>query len=367
MVATESQLRQKKILVICPHPEGVAPGQRLKYEQYFDFLRRNGFDIEISPFIDKRFHGYIYKKKYYLLKIICVVWGYLKRIFDLLRLRSFDGVYIFLWVTPFGPPIFEFLYRCLARKMIYDIDDLVYMGHSSAANRYISFLKGRKKPLYLMQNADHVITCTPHLDSIARKYTQRTTDISSTINTETYTVTNPYSNDRTITLGWSGSITTAPYLHLLDEVLRELSQRRKFNLLVIGDANFSIPGVNVEALAWRSETEVRDLSRIDIGLYPLPNDPWVYGKSGLKALQYMALGIPPVAQAIGANFRVIEDGVTGFLVNTKEEWITRIESLMDLPDLRKKLGARAREKVVNEFSVKANQPVYLKIFQETYR
>ena len=30
---------KKKILIICPYPEGQAAGQRLKYEQYFDYWK----------------------------------------------------------------------------------------------------------------------------------------------------------------------------------------------------------------------------------------------------------------------------------------------------------------------------------------
>ena len=42
---SERNIKRKKILVICPHPVGYAPGQRLKYEQYFDTFREAGYDI----------------------------------------------------------------------------------------------------------------------------------------------------------------------------------------------------------------------------------------------------------------------------------------------------------------------------------
>ena len=88
-------------------------------------------------------------------------------------------------------------------------------------------------------------------------------------------------------------------------------KKYKFKLLVIGDPLFHIDGLDCEAIQWVENSEVRDLQRIDIGIYPLPNEEWVLGKSGLKALQYMALGIPTIASAIGANYRVIEDGISG--------------------------------------------------------
>ena len=36
----------KKILILCPYPEGVAAGQRLKYEPYMESWKEKGFSIE---------------------------------------------------------------------------------------------------------------------------------------------------------------------------------------------------------------------------------------------------------------------------------------------------------------------------------
>jgi glycosyltransferase involved in cell wall biosynthesis len=358
---------RKRILVLCPHPEAVAPGQRLKYEQYFGYLRANGYDITVSPFMGMRFWRIVYKRGHFAGKVLGTLRGYATRLYDLARIPFYDGTYVFLWVTPFGSSLWERAIRLLSRKMVYDIDDLVFIGRTSSVNRIVSLLKGKSKAFYLMRSADHVVTCTPHLDQIARRWTQHTTDISSTIDTDAYVPTGRYDNRRPLTLGWSGSHSTSPYMHLLEGVLRELERRMQFNILVIGDADFRIDGLDVEALPWRRETEVDDLRRIDIGLYPLPDELWVQGKSGLKAIQYMALGIPTVATAVGANFRVIEHGVSGFLVRTDAEWVEQIMRLAADPVLRREVGLRARKRVEELFSVAANRDTYLAIFDEVYR
>jgi glycosyltransferase involved in cell wall biosynthesis len=201
---------------------------------------------------------------------------------------------------------------------------------------------------------------------IVLKYNPNTTDISSTINTEKYFPIENYKNDHRIILGWSGSHSTIPYLKLLAPVLRRLREQYDFKLLVIGASNFEIKGVDVEAIPWNEANEVRELRRIDVGLYPLPNEEWVLGKSGLKALQYMALGIPTVATAIGANFRVIEDGFSGYLVNSDDEWVTRLKALIENPSLRKQIGECGRARVEKYYSLNANEPVYLDIFRRVY-
>ena len=352
----------KRVVIVCPHPKDVAPGQRLKYEQYINDWENNGFIVDVKPFMTDRFWSIVYKKGYYFEKVFWTIYGYLRRVKLLFMLRKYDLSYIFLWVTPFGTPLFERVYCFFSNKVIYDIDDLVYhKDHKSEANSFLAILKGRKKPIYLMKRSNHVITCTPHLDSFVRKFNSNTTDISSTINTANYVPVNKYSNDDVLTIGWSGSHSTSKYVYLLQDVLLELSKKYKFKLLVIGDPTFHIEGLDCESIMWVEKTEVKDLQRIDIGIYPLPNEEWVLGKSGLKALQYMALGIPTIASAIGANHRVIEDTISGKLVDSNEDWKRALEEYLLNPDLRKEHGLKARERVESFYSIKANEPVYLEV------
>ena len=59
----------KKIFVICPFPEGEAAGQRLKYEQFFDHWRKNGYEIKVSSFMDERMWSIVYTQGNYFQKV----------------------------------------------------------------------------------------------------------------------------------------------------------------------------------------------------------------------------------------------------------------------------------------------------------
>ena len=354
---------RKKIIVVCPNPEGFAPGQRLKYEQYFDNWRQNGYDITVKPFVSNAFQKVVYKKGHYFLKFRYTVLGYLKRVKLLLYIKEYDIAYIFLWVTPFGFPLFEMLYCKLANYIIYDIDDLVYTTNKNAP-WYSKLLKTKYKPIYLMKKAGHVITCTPYLDQFVRRFNNNTTDISSTVDTsEKYVCVNSYTNDNPLVIGWSGSHSTVQYFMIIKNVL--LAIQKKYPSIIIrvmGGSNIEIADLRVESTEWSEEKEIATLQSFDIGIYPLPDEQWVYGKSGLKAIQYMALGIPTIATAIGTNFRVIENEISGYLVNSEEEWIEKLTMLIENPQLRRKIGMAGRLKVEEYFSVSANQQKYLNAF-----
>jgi L-malate glycosyltransferase len=110
----------------------------------------------------------------------------------------------------------------IAKKVVYDIDDMVFLGHSSAANKFFQVLKGNYKMIYLMKNSVHVITCTPTLDDFVKKYNSNTTDISSTIDTDIYIPKKKIEFNDTVMLGWSGSHSTSKYLLLLESVFETL-------------------------------------------------------------------------------------------------------------------------------------------------
>jgi L-malate glycosyltransferase len=353
--------RRLRLLVLCPYPVGVAPGQRLKYEQYFDYFERCGIAVTVSPFMSRRLWTVLYRRGFFLEKVFWTLAGYVRRIIDLGRAPFFDGTYVFLWGTPFGPPIFEWLLSKLQPRLVYDIDDMVFLRHASRTNSWVEHLKGRGKSIFLMSRAIHVITCTPALTAIARKRNPNVTDISSTIDMEQYQPPVIHTLDREVVIGWSGSHSTSGYLRLIEPALEEVARRVTVRFLIIGDASFRFHNLDCEAVAWSAETEVRDLRRIAVGVYPLPDDPWILGKSGLKALQYMALSIPPVATAAGTNFRVIEHGVSGFLVTTHEEWVDALVRLSKDPALRTRIGNAARSRVLSRFSVAGHRDTYFNV------
>ena len=359
-------MSSKSILIFCPYPLDTVPGQRLKYEQYLNFLRDNGYRIKVLPFFDKSTFSVLYKKNYLFRKSIGVIFSILRRIFQAFLIPFYDGVYIFLHVSPVGPPLLERLYLSLAKSSIYDIDDMVHHLRTAPANKYFSWIKSSTRYFYLLRRSSHVITCTPELTSIANSFNSCVTDISSTINTDTYLPVNTYSNEHPLTIGWTGSHSTVPYLHLLDDVFRRLSLDHDFTLLVMGTDSFSIPGVSVKCVPWSVSNEVPTLQLMDIGVYPLPDDEWVKGKSGLKALQYMALGLPVVASNVGCNDRVVLDGETGFLVSSEEEWFNSLSQLLRSASLRQSLGLSARQHVINSFSVSSTCHTYLDIFRSTF-
>jgi len=359
-------MKNKKILLFCPYPFDTVPGQRLKYEQYINYLESSGYRIKILPFFSEKTYSILYKKGFLLRKLFGVVSGISRRIVQSFLIPGADGIYVFLHVIPIGPSFLERLYLKLARKVIYDIDDMVHQLRTAPANKIAGWAKSKSRYFYLLKNSNHIITCTPELDRIARSFNNHTTDISSTINTATYVPCNSYSNIHGLTIGWSGSHSTVPYLHLLDNVLSRLASRYRFKLLVMGTSHFDIPSVIVETVPWSTDIEISTLQRMDIGLYPLPNDDWVKGKSGLKALQYMALGLPVVASNVGCNDRVIENGVSGVLVSTEEEWFSSLSLLLEDAGLRRRLGTSARARVEQLYSIDANKNTYLSIFQSVY-
>jgi len=362
-----SKRTKNKILFLAPYPIDNAPSQRLKYEQYYRHFEESGFEITTSSFVSLYFWNFIYKEGNTVLKIMYTLSGYITRVADLFRLRKYDIIYIHLWATPIGPPIFEWLVRKIAKKVIFDIDDMVYLGHSSSANRMWLKLKGKAKMIYLMKKADHVIVSSPQLYEFANNLNSNVSDISSTVDTSRFVPldSKPSNANTKLIIGWTGTHSTSNYLHLLDNVLLKLAKEFDFKLLVIGDEDFFIEGIQTETIPWRLETEVSDLQRIDIGLYPLPFDEWVYGKSGLKAITYMSIGISSVNTAVGTNLRVVEDGTTGFLVKTEEEWVEKIKLLAQDEQLRKSMGEAGRKLVEQKFSVNANKDLYTNVFHKT--
>jgi len=356
----------RKILVLCPFPEGVAAGQRLKYEQYFDHWRENGYEITLSPFMDLQLWKIVYFRGNYAGKILGTLRGNVRRIWDIFRVSRYDLVYVFMWVTPFGSSLFERIVRAFSKKVIFDIEDNVIMEKGSEVNPIVGYFKGTSKTKYLISTADHVITSSPFLNDycLGINKNQECTYISSSVDVKRYLPVNTYSNLRKVTIGWTGTFSSRIYLDQLRNVFLNLKSRCDFKLRIIGNFEYELPGIDIEVIQWKKESEIKDLQEIDIGIYPLVIDEWVLGKSGLKAIQYMAFGLPTVATNVGTTPEIIQHMENGWLVKTEEEWVQALETLVNDSDLRRKLGTAARKTVVNNYSNQAIKSKYCDILNK---
>ncbi|HAT52623.1 MAG TPA: glycosyltransferase [Betaproteobacteria bacterium] len=357
---------KKKILVICPYPEGVAAGQRLKYEQYFEHWNENGYEITVSSFMDMPMWKVAYSQGNFLAKAFGTFRGYFRRLLDVFRVSRYDLVYVHMWVTPFGSSMSERMFRNLSNRFVYDIEDNVFMGKGSNLNLLAKLLKRPGKITFLIKAADHVITSSPFLNDhcLGLNLQKSCTYISSSVDTGRFLPVNPYSNDKKVTIGWTGTFSSKIYLDLLHNVFLELNKRVDFKLRIIGNFKYDFPGIDLEVIQWTKEKEVEDLQGIDIGIYPLVQDEWVLGKSGLKAIQYMAFGLPTVATDAGTTPRIIRHKGNGWLVKTDEEWLDALETLVKNSELRRNMGEAARLTVLENYSTHVIKSTYLSILNK---
>ena len=346
----------RSILVLCPFPEDIAPAQRLKYEQYIADWTAQGYRVTVSPFMSRTLFDVAWKKGHLRVKAWGTVRGTLRRLKDMLRIARYDLVYVFMWVTPLGPPFAERLARQLARRLVYDIDDNVHIGQDLVGahnpNPLLKLLKGKGKAVYLMTNADYVVTSSPFLETEARRFNRhgRATYITSSVDTDHFVPRSVRPDNPRVVVGWTGTFSSAPFLDMLAPMLRELTSRRDFELRIVGNFDYAMPGVNLTVVQFDKAREISDLDAFDIGIYPLPDEPWVYGKSGLKAIVYMAMGLPVVASNVGATPLLYAHGDIGYMVGSDSEWLDALTRLIDSAEERRIKGAAARSVAVANYS-----------------
>lgn len=352
---------KKKILVLCPYPHNRAAGQRLKYEQYFDSWRENDFDITISNFFEDDVWKVLYTKKGILKRFFGLLLGYKKRIKDLLNAKNYEVIYIFMWGTPIGLPFYENLLKKANNNIIYDYDDSIYLKNRLSFS-VRDLIKSPLKPRFLIKHAKAVILSSPSNLEYSRnlnKYNQAVY-VPCSVNTKRFKKINS-KDTSVITLGWTGTFSSIKYLDLLNPILLDLNKILKFKLILITNFDYTIPNIDLEIINWNRSTEIEDLNKIDIGLYPLSKDSWALGKGGLKVIQYMSAEIPSIATDFGTAKDIITNGYNGFLVNTNEEWIDTIINLANDSALRRIIGSNGRKTIEKFYSVNANKEKYLNI------
>lgn len=261
----------------------------------------------------------------------------------------------------FQRPMFEWPFTWLERRVargrrsIFDFDDAIYLNPF-----------GGPKLRRLVELVDQVIAGNPTLAEAAGA-PHKTTIIPTVIDIDRFRFfpSRPV-RGREVTVGWTGTAGNYRQLATAQEGIARALRRTGARFLVIADRPPppELAELQPEFVRWDPGREVEDLSRIDIGVMPLPDTPYARGKCAFKLLQYMALGRPGVASPVGVNRDVVTHGADGLLATGDAAWEEALVTLIEDLALRATMGQAARRRVETAYSLPAVLPEYLRILEQ---
>ncbi len=313
---------------------------RYRVEAFRPFLEKNGYSLELIS----------WPKSFFSKMVLPAQMG---RADVLILQRKLASPWQMAW------------FRRLAKALVFDFDDAVFYRNSYAKEGLHSPKRARRFE-HTVANADYVVAGNGFLKSraLANAPNAKTLTIPTCIDSSKYPIAEH--RDRPfVDLVWVGSASTLQGLLPLDAMFNATGDAiRRLRFKIICNHFLRLESLPVVECVWSEATEAKDLATSDIGVSWVPDDPWSEGKCGLKVLQYMAAGLPVVANPVGVQRHMIEHGRTGFLVESSAEFQSAVARLVGDPSLRRRMGLRARQQVERQFDVSVGARKWLQVLGE---
>ena len=238
----------------------------------------------------------------------------------------------------------------MGQKIVVDIDD--WFEGLEKTNMAYTMTDPEKNPknnrdhyLYIIENADAIITSTPFLHDFYKKEKgmKNVFMVRNGIDLPRWKQRKDYSRGLP-KLGWVGA---TPWRSLDLETMRHwfgnflesnhLSFHHSGHIINAKEAShqLGIPkSVKVTKDPMQKISKYPELFRkIDIGLVPLSDAKFNHAKSGIKGLEYSAAGVPLIA-SYSPEYAMLEDQGIGRVARNSREWMGHLEELLD-PRVRK--------------------------------
>ncbi len=172
-------------------------------------------------------------------------------------------------------------------------------------------------------------------------------------------------NSDYIVIGYSGRISHEKNLSLLVKTFKELQDKYKLYLLLVGDDGSEKAKRDLIGKDIRITSFVKDvapyLQAMDI--YVLPS---LTETSSISTIEAMSTEIPVIATPIGAIKEYIHHGYNGFFIklNSEKSLKENLVKLIEDKKLRLKIGKNARKTVTKMFSWKKTSSELIKVFEK---
>ena len=340
-----------RVFAVASYPVEAA-ASRYRILQFIPYLRAQGINVEFSPFVSSAGFVHLYERRAALKTSVRLIAALFRRLREMVTKTDADVIFIQREAMLFGPPLFE---RFAARRapIVLDLDDPTYLGTvNSVYGRIVGAIRWQRKGAQLIRLATIVLCGNETIAEHVRSFGVEARIVPTVVDPAIFKPRETPSKGPLV-LGWIGTQATYPYLEALFPTLRRLREKHEFVLKIVGSSRPAPDLGKLQVLheEWSLERETEDFRSIDIGLYPLWDEPYARGKSGFKAIQFMSIGIPFVTSPVGICATIGEPGQTHFLAGSEGQWYAALDELLSTEGLRKRMGTRGREHALARYTV----------------
>ncbi|MSP48615.1 MAG: glycosyltransferase [Alphaproteobacteria bacterium] len=334
---------------------------RVRFAQFLPHLKAAGHEVVSEPLFDDDYLTSLYDEG--KRQTTAVLAAYANRL-GVIRTRGhYDLVWMEKEALPWLPASFEAWLLRGGPPIVVDYDDAVFHRYDRHPSSLIRGMLSNKIDR-VMEAAALVVAGNDYLAERAREAgARRVVVLPTVVDLDRYAAPPP-KNDEPPVIGWIGTPLTGGYLAEIREVLAGFAETGAAKLVLIGAGDQVLPGMTAERLPWHEDSEAADIAKLDIGIMPIPDEPFERGKCGYKLIQYMAQARPVVASPVGVNVKLVNESRGGFLAGSAREWRDALSKLISDSDLRRRMGRDGRRTVQAKYCVDVIAPELIRLFRE---
>ncbi len=200
------------------------------------------------------------------------------------------------------------LLRRRVRRLLFDLDDAVFLRDSYSSKGLYDRQRVRRFAA-TASAAAAVVAGNSFLADAARQHGGVARVISTCVNPALYPLAEHTRCGEGVQLVWIGSSSTLKGLESITPMLETIGlECPGVRLKLVCDRFLRLRSLPVDECPWSEAGEAEALAAADIGIAWVPDDLWSRGKCGLKVLQYMAAGLPVVANPVGVQAEMVCHG-----------------------------------------------------------
>jgi len=269
--------------------------------------------------------------------------------------------------------------RMADKFIIYELDDLLFdLPETRPHNGSEYYITALMPMMAALIDADLVIVTTQELRKVVSSYNENVVVLPNYLDDRIWSFSPPGKDleNLPIKIGFIDNKSYTEDLATIAPVLTKLLDRYsdRINVEVWGTP---LPPEleNNDQITWfpsPSKTYTEFVSffntlHFDIVVAPLIDNLFNRCRSGIKFLEYSAIGAPGVYSDLAPYQTLVNDGVNGFLASNRDEWLEKLGQLIEHPELRKQMALAAQKTVKENWLLSENIKSWLDIFDRLNR